>query len=191
MLLAAAGLSGLLASCGSATFQDGAFAQVTQIRTEYRFNGQFIGCDNVLSGTTQLPGSTQVAVYFNAGGNINSVNVRLRGNTTSDDDNNYSGTFSGNQFDSVGGNSYKVTFDANPATGGFLPQAIIVNPVDRTVKTVTATGRTNGGVGSFYAELTLNTTTDTGTINTRALGTAGNIPTYANCYVQGDTGETI
>lgn len=191
VLLAAVGLSGVLASCGSVAVGDGAFAQVTQIRTEYRYNGQFIGCDNVLSGTQQLPGSTQVAVYFNAGGSIRSVDVGLRGITDDEYNGNYNGTFTGNQFDSVGGNSYKVTFDANPATGGFLPQAIIVNPTDRTVKNVTATGRVANGNGGFYAELTLNTATDSGTVSTETLGSAGNIPVYTNCYVQSTTNETI
>lgn len=187
VLLAAVGLSGVLASCGSVAVGDGAIAQVTGIRTEYRLsNGQFVGCDNVLNNGVQGIARTQVAVYFNVTGTVQSVSVGLRGNTDNRYDGNYNATFSGSEFDSIGGNSYKVSFDASPATGGFLPQAIVVNPVDRTVKLVTAENL----VGSFYADLTIRNATDSATASTRSLGN-GNIPVYTNCYVQRDTGETI
>lgn len=187
MLLAAVGLSGVLASCGSVVVNDGAVAQVSGIRTEYRLsNGQFVGCDNVLNNGVQGIARTQVAVYFNVTGNVQSVGVGLRGNTSSSYDGNYNANFSGSDFDSTGGNSYKVTFDASPANGGFLPQAIVVNPVDRTVKVVTAE---NLG-GSFYADLTISNGTSSATASTRSLSN-GNIPVYANCYVQSTTNETI
>lgn len=187
VLLAAVGLSGVLASCGSVAVGDGAIAQVTGIRTEYRLsNGQFVGCDNVLNNGVQGIARTQVAVYFNVTGTVQSVSVGLRGNTDNRYDGNYNATFSGSEFDSIGGNSYKVSFDASPDNGGFLPQAIVVNPVDRFVKIVTV----NNLGGSFYADLTIRNATDSATASTRSLGN-GNIAVYNNCYVQATTNETI
>lgn len=188
VLLAAVGLSGVLASCGgSVVVGDGAIARVNGIRTEYRLsNGQFVGCDNILNNGVQGIASTQVAVYFDVAGTVQSGAVGLRGNTSSAYDGNYNTTFSGSDLDAIGGSSYKITFDANPANGGFLPQAIVVNPTDRNVKIVSVS---NPG-GSFYADLTISNGSGSATASTRSLSN-GNIPVYTNCYVQATTNETI
>lgn len=187
ILLASVAGAGLLASCGGTVITDnGAYVSATGIKTEFRTaGGQYVACDNVLQNGQQRAGENQVAVYFNAGGNVSSLNVNLRGNTSSAYDGNYSATFGGSQLTNVGSEKYKVIFDANPANG-LLPQAIIVNPVKRPVKIVNVENR----AGSFYAALTLNADGQSGTASTQLLN-GGNIPVYSNCYVQSMTEETL
>ncbi|WP_231881702.1 hypothetical protein [Deinococcus puniceus] len=187
LLLGLVGLSAALASCGVGVAPDGSGdGRVSQLRTEYRLgaSGPFIGCDNVDNAI----GSTQVSVYFSVSGGVQSVNVGLRGNTSNAYDGNYNSTVSGSQLASLGGNSFRLTFDANPATGGFLPQAIVVTPVRDRVKIVTATNKS----GSFYAALSVNTGSANYSFNSRFITPGqGNVDVYTNCTVQSVTNEDV
>ncbi|WP_234009154.1 hypothetical protein [Deinococcus sp. NW-56] len=185
MLLGAVGLSAVLASCGVGGAPDGSgTGRVSQVRTEYRLaSGQFVACDNVNNATA----STQVSVYFQVAGAVQNVTVGLRGNTTSQYDNNYSATATGQQLAAIGNGSYRLTFNANPTTGGLLPQAIIVTPTQGKVKVVTATGR----AGSFHAALTVNTGTSNYAFTSRALPTNGNVEVYTSCTIVSTTTEDV
>lgn len=183
MLLGAVGLSAVLASCGVGGAPDGSGnGSVSQVRTEYRLaSGQFVACDNVNNATA----TTQVSVYFQVAGAVRDVTVGLRGNTTSQYDNNYRATATGQQLAAIGNGSYRLTFTANPATG-LLPQSIIVTPTQGKVKVVNATNR----AGSFHAALTVNT----GTANygfTSRLIPNGNVDVYTTCTIVSTTGEEV
>ncbi len=116
------------------------------------------------------------------------MDVGLRGNTSNTYDGNYNSTVSGSQLASLGGNSFRLTFDANPATGGFLPQAIVVTPVRDRVKVVTATNKS----GSFYAALGVNTGSANYSFNSRFITPGqGNVDVYTNCTVQSVTNEDV
>ncbi|WP_246580378.1 hypothetical protein [Deinococcus aestuarii] len=187
MLLGAVGLSALLASCGSGTAPDGSGSgRVTAVQTEYRLNsetGPFVACDNV----NNVVASTQVSVYFNVSGNVQTVDVGLRGNSTSQYDGNYNAQATGQQLAAVGNGSYRLTFDANPATGGFLPQSIIVSPVRDKVKVVSATSQQ---AGSFHAALSVNTGSATYSFNSRLIAN-GNVEVYPSCTVVRTTNEDV
>lgn len=190
MLLGAVGLSAALASCGVGGAPDGSGSgRVSQVRTEYRTEGgQFVACDNVTVGGNTATAGTQVSVYFSVFGNVQSVDVGLRGNTSSQYDDNYNATASGEELAALGNGNYRVTFNANPATGGFLPQAIIVTPVRDKVKIV-STNSTKAG--SFYAALKVNTGTAVYNFNSRNLLINGNVEVYPNCTVLRTTDEEV
>lgn len=184
LLLALAG-AGLLASCNTVSTGGGS-ATVEQIRTEYRLgspSGPFVACDQV----NGVDAATQVKVYFTASGTVDSVDIALIGNTDNRYDGNYTARATGAQLASLGGNRFTVAFDANPGTG-LLPQAIVVNPVARTVKVVNATTQK---AGSFRADLTLNTPNGSGTATSQFLGDAGNIGVYQGCSLVTTTNENI
>lgn len=185
MLLGAVGLSAVLASCGTGIAPDGSGSgSVTQVRTEYRTaSGQFVACDNV----NNVVATTQVSVYFNVSGNVQTVDVGLRGNTTSQYDANYNATATGQQLAAIGNGSYRLTFNANPATGGFLPQSIIVTPNRAKVKIVTPT---SNKAGSFHAALTVNTGTATYSFSSRNI-LNGNVDVYPSCTVVSTTNEDV
>lgn len=187
MLLGAVGLSAVLASCGTGIAPDGSGSgSVTQVRTEYRTrtaSGQFVACDNVNNDVA----TTQVSVYFNVSGNVQTVDVGLRGNTTSQYDANYNATATGQQLAAIGNGSYRLTFNANPATGGFLPQSIIVTPNRAKVKIVTPTSKK---AGSFHAALTVNTGTATYSFSSRNI-LNGNVDVYPSCTVVSTTNEDV
>lgn len=184
MLLGAVGLSAVLASCGTGYAPDGSGnGSVTGVRTEYRTqSGQFVACDNLDNVTA----STQVSVYFNVAGSVQNVNVGLYGNTSSTYDSNYNTNVSGSQLAAIGNGSYRLTFNANPATGGFLPQSIIVTPTQNTVKVVAVSNR----VGSFHAELAVNTGSTTYNLSSRLLA-AGNVDVYTTCNLISVTNEAV
>lgn len=185
-LLGAVGLSAVLASCGTGYAPDGSGSgSVTGVRTEYRLGsetGRFIACDNLDNATA----STQVSVYFNVSGFVQTVDVGLRGNTTSQYDANYNARATGQQLAAIGNGSYRLTFDANPLTGGLLPQSIIVTPTRDKVKVVNASER----AGSFHAALTVNTGSATYNLSSRLLGN-GNVDVYNNCTLVRVTNEDV
>lgn len=159
---------------------------MTGIKTEYRTaSGQYVACDETSLGATK----TQVAVYFTAAGTISSVDIGLKGQTTSAYDANYTVTYTGSQLAQTGGNSFKAVFDAD-STVGLLPQAITVTPAARTVKIVSVSS-TDWVGGGFYADLQLNTPYGSDTASTSSLGTLGNIPVYSYCAVIGTTSEEL
>lgn len=185
LLLGLVGLSAALASCGTGVAPDGSGSGVvTQLRSEYRLGetGPFISCDN-LNGAVA---TTQVAVYFNIAGSVQSLNVGLRGNNTNAYDNNYNTSAGQGDFTSLGNNDYRVSFNANPIVDGLLPQAIIVNPKVAKVKIVSA----NENPGSFYAALNVNTGTATYDFNSKNI-IRGNIQTYVNCNTIRTTNEDV
>ncbi len=190
MLLGAVGLSAVLASCGTGVAPDlSGSGSVTAVRTEYRLeNGQFVACDNYNNVTA----TTQVSVYFNVSGNVQTVDIALRGNTTSQYDENYKARFTGEQLASIGNGSYRATFNANPVTGGLLPQAIVVNPARAKVKVVTASGRagTAPNYGSFRADLSVNTGTATYNFSSRLIP-SGNVDVYTTCNLVRTTNEDV
>ncbi|GAA5531897.1 hypothetical protein [Deinococcus aluminii] len=186
MLLGAVGLSAVLASCGTGYAPDGSGSgSVTQLRTEYRLgnaSGPFIACDNLDNATA----STQVSVSFNVSGNVQNVNIGLYGNSTSAYDSNYNTNVSGSQLAAVGTGSYRLTFNANPATGGFLPQSIIVTPTRGKVKVVNASNK----VGSFHTELAVNTGSATYNLSSRLISN-GNVDVYTSCSLVSVTNEDV
>lgn len=188
-LVGLGGLAVVLASCGSSGIAPDASAslRITQIKTEYRTSsGQYVACDNVSNGST-LSQRTAVAAYFAIAGNVQSVNIGLRGNTTSEHDNNYNTTASGEQLQQIGGGDFKVTFLADSSVG-MLPSSIVVTPAPVMVKTVVPTGN---ALGSFYTEVRVNTGTSTFTRTSQGLSGAGNIPVYSGCNVVGTTSEEL
>ncbi len=189
MLLGAVGLSALLASCGSGVAPDlSGSGRVTAVRTEYRLgneSGPFIACDNYNGATA----TTQVSVYFDVAGNVQTVDLALRGNTTSEYDENYTARFTGEQLEAVGNGSYRATFNANPITGGLLPQSIVVNPARAKVKVVTASGRPSNTAG-FHAALNVDTGTATYEFNSR-LVPGGNVAVYTSCTFARNTNEDV
>ena len=172
----------LLAGCGS-TQVGSATLTITDLRTEYRTaGGQYVACDNVANLDGSTTQKTQVAVSFSASGNVSSVRVALHGNTTSQYDNNYVATFSGDQLNGLGGNDFKAIFDAD-ATQAVLPQSIVVNPAQRPIKIVTPVGTSSG---SFRTDVTLTNGSNSGT----AFGTT-NIAVYSSCNVVSTTNEQL
>lgn len=188
MLLGAVGLSAVLASCGTGNAPDGSGSgSVTALRTEYRTQeGRFVSCDNYNGALA----TTQVSVYFNVRGNVQTVDVGLRGRTSNTYDGNYNARFTGQQLVTVDpSGSYRATFNANPAVDGFLPQAIVVNPARAKVKIVAASGRAGNNLNSgFYAALTVNTGTSTYNFDSRNVAT---VDTYTTCTLISTTNEDV
>ncbi|GGM30295.1 hypothetical protein GCM10008956_02910 [Deinococcus arenae] len=145
LMLAAVGLTGLLAGCGSfGGAPDGSGnARVVGISTEYQLagTGQFVGCDAVTNPTDITRAtSTQVVVTFAAAGSISTVDVALKGTSSSQYDESQS--FNVSQLGRDASGNYQVVFDFKSASGDFLPASIIVNPTPpaiRSPRSVTAT----------------------------------------------------
>ncbi|MBZ9753101.1 hypothetical protein K7W42_19880 [Deinococcus sp. HMF7604] len=181
-----AGLAGLLAGCGSfGAAPDGSGGgRIEQMRTEYKLGSTFIACDNIANNVGRSS-QTQVGVRFVLSGSISTVTVSLKGVNSSQYDNNFKETFTRDQLQSVDTNTYRALFNANSATGAFLPQAIVVNPAPVKIKTVTASDQ----VGEFYAQLDVNTGSATYSFNGNSA--PFRVPVYRNCTVTGDTGENV
>lgn len=191
LMLAAAGLTGILASCGSyGSAPDGSGnARVVGVSTEYTLQGsspaQYVGCDAVTNATDpNRATSTQVVVTFAAAGSISSVDVSLKGTTDSAYDETQ--TFRVSELGKDSSGNYQAIFDFKSASGDFLPASIIVNPTPpaiRAPRPVTATA----AVGSFYADLRVNTTTGSSfTITSANLGSGtGKINVYRSCTLSG------
>lgn len=182
------GLSGLLAGCDSiGSAPDGsASGNIVSTRTEYKLdNGVFVACDNILNSTAR-PTQTQVAVKFNLKGTIQSIDVGLVGTQSNGNfDSNFVKTITGAELASTGTNQFSVTFDANSSSGALLPLGITVNPVNQKVKIVTVT---TGSIGSFYAQLNVNTGTATFSLKNQLVGT---VPVYAECSILSTTTENV
>jgi hypothetical protein len=190
------GLSMILASCGSGIAPDGSGSvRVYDLKTEYRDiqTNAYVACDNV----TQLGGNTtqttNVAVSFALSGTLTSVDVGLRGVTTTQYDGNYNVNIPTGSLSDLGGNSFKTVFTANSINGQYLPQSlraqgIVVNPAVVTIKTVNASNRVTTYAG-FYASVTANTSTGAQATGYTPSITA--IPVYSQCKVVNDTGTPL
>ena len=183
-------LAMVLASCGLGGTGDGsASLYVSDVRTEYRdASGAYVACDTVQNGLTSDT-KTAVTTYFTLAGSISSANINLRGNNSSQFDNNYNATFYPGDLSNAGASSYKATFYADASVSGSLPQSvrsqsIIVNPnTSIYVKTVT----TNDLLGSFSSVVTVNSTTGLSG-SAQAVRT---IPVYSSCNIVSTTNETL
>ena len=198
-LIGSVAVAAALASCGISA--DGRLAlYIPTVATEYRIDGttsSYVGCDNLVTAGVNTPASTQVRVAFTTSGNISSAQVRLVGNTTNTQDNDFKKTFvpGDGSLEASGTNSYRVYFTAQAATGGILPtskgglssQAIIVTPVRSNIKTVTVSSQVGGTNGGFRAELT--GYSDGGSQAVAPLSSL--VPVYAQCTVISDTGEKL
>lgn len=187
LMLAAAGLTGILASCGSyGSAPDGSGnARVVGISTEYTLQGsspvQYVGCDNISNPTDPARAtSTQVVVKFATGGSVTQVDVTLKGTRESTYDESKQFTVNDLSKDSDG--NYQAVFDFQSGTGDFLPASIIVNPTPpaiRTPRDVTASNL----AGSFYADLKVYTST--GSSFTISSVNTSKVNVYRNCTLAG------
>lgn len=172
---------GMLTACGGVAFVL-SFAGGPVVKTEYRIQGTntYIGCDFVTNGGANSK-NTQVRVDFAANADLDSVNIRLVGNSDGND-NGFNRTFTSSDFSTQGTRRYAVAFDANSATNA-LPTAIVVVPKDqrRTIKEVAA----NSNIGSFKAVLTAKSGGFT------AITQSASIPVYSNCTILNDTGVPL
>ncbi|MCD0169278.1 hypothetical protein IHN59_06505 [Deinococcus sp. 23YEL01] len=157
-----------------------------EMRTEYKLGNNFIAC-NSISGNGIRNTQTQVGVRFVLAGNINTVDVQLKGVNTSQYDNNFKETFKNEDLEKVDTNTYRALFNADSATGRFLPQSIIVKPAPVKVKTVTA----SNFVGEFYAALTVDTGTASYSFDGNGRPIGYRVAVYSNCTVTGETGENV
>lgn len=183
MMLAAVGLTGLLASCGtSGVAPDGSgSARVVDVKTEYAVQGsspaRYVGCDMVNSGTN-MSTTTQVVVRFAAAGSVQSVQVTLRGETNTSASDSVTINAANLTKDSEG--YYVAVFDFDSAQGNVLPASIIVTPTQPTIRPVKAVSvNTADRVGAFYADLLVKTSTSSIAISSRGLGTTD---VYSTCY---------
>jgi hypothetical protein len=193
-LIGAVSVAAALASCGLSA--DGRLALFTPtVATEYRVQGttdRFVGCDN-LDGVSA---KTQVRVNFSSSGFVKTATVRLVGNTTTAQDNNFVANFARTELIVANENKdYTLYFDADAETGQLLPtstglssQAIVVNPTRRTIKNVTVSGNPIGGVnGGFKANLSGTSDQD----SPAQAPLSAITPVYTNCTTVSDTGVTL
>lgn len=189
----------VLASCGSGVAPDGSGSvRVYDLKTEYRDiqTNSFVACDNVTQNKVPVSQTTNVAVSFALSGTLTSVDVGLRGVTTTQFDGNYNVNIPASQLSDLGGNSFKTVFTASATTGQYLPQSlrpqgIVVNPARVTIKSVNASNRVSNdnGLGAFFARVSANTTTGAAAVgDTRYTAT---IPVYSQCDVVSDTGTPL
>ena len=193
-LIGSVAVAAALASCGISA--DGRLALfVPTVTTEYRLQGttdRYVGCDN-LDGVSAR---TQVRVNFSSSGFVKTASVRLVGNTSTKDDNNFVANFNRDTLTATNENrDYKLYFDADAETGQLLPtstglsgQAIVVNPARRTIKVVSAIGDPVGGLnGGFKANLS--GTSDQDSFAQAPLSAVTQV--YTNCTTVSDTGVTL
>ena len=193
-LIGSVAVAAALASCGISA--DGRLALfVPTVTTEYRLQGttdRYVGCDN-LDGVSA---KTQVRVNFSSSGFVKTASVRLVGNTTTKDDNNFVANFTRDTLTATNENrDYKLYFDADAETNQLLPtstglssQAIVVNPTRRTIKVVSVTGDPVGGAaGGFKANLS--GTSDQDSFAQAPLSAITSV--YTNCTTVSDTGVTL
>lgn len=195
----------LLASCNTATTNDGSSVKVVEneLRTEYRFNGEYVGCNDVDKKSffglfqTNWNQKTQVAVPFTVNGSVAEVEVELVGSTTRSN-NGFTTKITGEDLKRMSvsadnTNKFKALFDADVTQGRILPTSIKVNPITiadepRTIKEVTATGLK----GSFYVNVKLKNDSGTAESNPfRLAGASKKINVYENCVITKDTGDKL
>jgi len=183
-----AALSVVLASCGSASTPDGsASLRVTNLRTEYvDSTGAFVACDNVFGAYTST-NRTAVAVNFQTSGSVQSADIGLRGQNSNIYDGNYNTNTMQSGLDDLGNGQYQTTFYADSKTG-LLPQGIVVAPRGLTIKQVTPTTQASG---SFYAALTVYSSTGSNASTDTRLALIPNIKVYASCNYVGNTNSTL
>lgn len=183
--------TGLLASCNTGSAPDGSGSgTVHGIKTEFKTNeGQFVACDKVIEGDATRT-TTNLAINFSAEGSIKDIEIGLKGNKTTANDENYMFTVSGKQLKELGTSKYKMLIEAN-ANKGPLPAGIIIKPTATKIKTVSVKDRVEGGFGGFHTSLKITTDTSSFNITSRNLGTNGNIPVYGSCTVIRATDEEL
>lgn len=187
LMLAAVGLTGTLASCGSfGGAPDGsANGRVVGITTEYTLQGsspaKYVGCDNVSNPTDPARAtSTQVVVKFATAGSVTKVDVTLKGTTSSTY--NETKTFTVSQLSKDSSGNYQAVFDFQSASGDFLPASIIVNPTPPAIREPRAVTASNLA-GSFYADLKVYTST--GSSFTITSANLSRVNVYRNCTLAG------
>jgi len=193
-LIGSVAVAAALASCGISA--DGRLALYTPtVATEYRIQGttdRFVGCDNLDGASAK----TQVRVKFSSSGFVKTASVRLVGNTTDAQNNNFVANFA--RTDLVVANEnrdYTLYFDADAETGQLLPtskglssQSIVVNPAPRTIKNVTVSGDPiSGPSGGFKAKLSGTSDQD----SPAEAPLSGVTPVYTNCTTVSDTGVKL
>ena len=193
-LKAAAGLATLtlvLASCGvsSNTPDNSLNINLPTVKTEFfdASKGRYVVCANLSTGSV----GNQVRVSVNANGALDSLRIKLVGQTSTRYGSDYDQSFSEAGLNNTDGR-YSGVFDQPAVTNGdnqILPQAIIVKPVLRNVKQVSTSeaDRVANGSGGFYATVIGYSTT--GQMTNTLLTVA--VPSYAFCTFQIDTGEPI
>lgn len=180
------GAGALLAGCGSTQVGSAALT-ITDLRTEYQTagaNGQYVACDNVAQKDGTITQKTRVAVSFTASGDVASLNVALVG-SKSGQTGGYETSVSGEQLKNLGGDSFKVTFDAD-ATKSPLPQSIVVNPAPTTIKIVEPVGDIQG---NFYTRIIV--TNGAGNSGTATSAGFRRVLVYSTCNVVSDTGTAL
>lgn len=183
------GVAAVLASCGSASTPDGsASLRVTDLRTEYvdASTGEYVACDNVF-GAFNSSNRTAVAVTFTTSGSVQSADIGLRGQTSTAYDGNYNSNTSSTGLTNLGNGSYKTTFYADSSTG-VLPQSIVVAPANVSIKRVQPNTQASG---SFYAALTVYSTTGSSASTDTRLALIKNVKVYASCNYVSDTGTAL
>lgn len=183
----AAGLVAFLAGCDSAgSAPDGsANGIITSTRTEYQLSsGVFVACDSLANDAART-GRTQVGVKFTLNGTIQTIQVALKGTHAAQVDPNFTKVITGAELASLGGNTFKVTFDADAGSGALLPLGITVNPAAQKVKLVTVT---TYPIGSFYPVLDVNTGSSTFSLKDQKFGT---VDVYQECTVLSVTAENV
>ncbi|MBZ9712115.1 hypothetical protein [Deinococcus multiflagellatus] len=187
LALIALGSMTTLAACGSAGIApDGSGSGVIRaVKTEYATSlgtagqpARHVGCDQITNPTTNTTSTaTQVVVEFEAAGEIQSIRVELKGGTDSQYDSFFVQDIPAGQLKTRPDGSYLAIFNANSATGRFLPSSIVVEPKpeERNTKLVTTTG---AAVGNFYADLTIRTKTSSFPLTSKNVA---RIPVYRQC----------
>lgn len=187
LALIALGSMTTLAACGSfGAAPDGSGSgRIVSVKTEYATQlatatqpGQYVGCDRITNPSDVTRATkTQVVVDFAAAGDIDSVRVELRGDRTNEYDRFFVTDVPAGQLKKRSDGTYAVIFDANSATGQFLPNSIVVNPTELPIKRVTV-NEADRVAGGFYADLTIRTKTSVFTLTSRNLGLT---PVYRQC----------
>jgi len=186
MLLPALGLPLLLAACGSASTPEGT-VKFNDLKTSYKDSaGNYVSCDNVTKQDGTTGPQTTVGVYYSASGTINSVDISLQGATATSPDSYYTGSVSNSKLQSAGGTgNYKTLFYAD--AGHPLPLAITINPNPSVAIQVV---NPSNKLGSFYANLTINTASGSAKTTSRLVLT--NVQVYGNCTItNSNTGQTL
>lgn len=114
------------------------------LKTEWRTQGgTFVGCDEVRNGEALYSTKTQVRASFSAVGELDRADLNLQGedNNSTIEDDDFVAVFRKDNGLENSGDDYTVLFDANSATGNYLPagvgqQGIIVKPTPRNIKVV-------------------------------------------------------
>ncbi|MFT2718618.1 hypothetical protein ACMT4L_01325 [Deinococcus sp. A31D244] len=183
LMLAAVGLTGILASCGSfGVAPDGTNAVMGKVTTEYKVAGtdpvRFVGCDRITNPTDGRATATQVVVNFTAVGNLSKVDVSIVGASGAKK----TQTIQAVDLKKKSDNDYQAIFEFQSATNDLIPASIIVTPKPQVREPRNITVNAADKVGSFHAEILVYTTGgDTFPITSKNLLKDGNIDVYSKC----------